>query len=130
MAVLAADIGALRVTPLELLERERLEVYAVCTRCTGGLLATHDMTCVGQGKRTVCAYGVQCVRGVRKCLLPRTPRAACHRLECRGARLPRGERLRRLRPSASSCAAVLVHGEGHVILVRDTHRWLLELGAV
>ena len=69
------------------------------------------------------------MRGVRKCLLPRTPRAARHRLECRGARLPGGEGLRRVRPRASSCAAVLLHGEGHVVLVRDTHRWLLEWGA-
>ena len=53
MAVLAADIGALRVTPLELVERERLEVHAA----SRGVRAIYlrPMPCVGQGARTVCA---------------------------------------------------------------------------
>ena len=53
MAVLAADVGALRVTPLELVERERLEVHAA----SRGVRAIHlrPMPCVGQGARTVCA---------------------------------------------------------------------------
>ena len=70
MAVLAADVGALRMTPLELGERERLEVHAV-----GRPRYTHG-ACIRYAVRAWRAQVPASVHAARRVPPPRVPRRA------------------------------------------------------